>query len=299
MRKFFLSILLGLMITSIVLFAYPLTIVDDLGRIVTFDAEPNRVVSAAPLITSYLIELGLGSRIMGVTDFDVYYTEAEKIGYLVPLNVEKILTLNPDVVFLFGGFQASEVEKLENAGLKAFVINPRSFEDIFRTIRIFGAIFNIDGKAKKISTELRERLLSIAKKAYKYPLNDRPRVFYASIYPGSKEIWTCGQGSFLNEAIALAGGVNITGGYTGPNGWLTVNPEFIVEANPDIVLVPYFSDSDREKVVDNFKSIEAFKNLKAVKENRIFPIDGNMTSTPGPNLVDLVEKLYELFYEKK
>lgn len=296
MRKVFLFLYFFTFILSMMIFSQPLTVIDDLGRVVIFDTTPNRVISAAPLVTNYLVKLGVESKIVGVTDFDVFYTKAERIGYLVPLNIEKIVALNPDVVFLFGGFQASEVEKLEKVNLRAFVVNPRNFEDIFRTLRLLGVIFNLPERSREISKKLREKLLNLAKKAYEIPLDKRPRVFYASMYPGSKEIWTCGQGSFLNEAIALAGGVNIASGYTGPNGWLTVDPEFVIRNDPDVILVPYFDPTSKEKVVENFKNMKIFKDLKAVKENKVFPIDGNIASTPGPDLVDLVELFYKLFH---
>ena len=296
MRKVLLFLCFFTFILSMMIFSQPLTVIDDLGRVVIFDTTPNRVISAAPLVTNYLVKLGVESKIVGVTDFDVFYTKAERIGYLVPLNIEKIVALNPDVVFLFGGFQASEVEKLEKVNLRAFVVNPRNFEDIFRTLKLLGVIFNLPERSREISKKLREKLLNLAKKAYQIPLDERPRVFYASMYPGSKEIWTCGQGSFLNEAIALAGGVNIASGYTGPNGWLSVDPEFVIRNDPDVILVPYFDPTSKEKVVENFKNMKIFKDLKAVKENKVFPIDGNIASTPGPDLVDLVELLYKLFH---
>nr|HRD19626.1 cobalamin-binding protein [Fervidobacterium sp.] len=99
--------------------SFGITVVDDAGRIVNIPVAPRRVVSAAPNATRYLQALGLENRIVGVTDWD-NYKKAENIGNLVPLNIEKIYSLKPDLVILFGGFQLPEVEKLEKANLNAY-----------------------------------------------------------------------------------------------------------------------------------------------------------------------------------
>lgn len=290
-----LLVLFALCLISIFVLSYPITLVDDLGRAVTFEKEPQRVVSAAPVATDYLLKLDLSNKIVGVTSFDSY-KEAENIGNLVPINIEKILTLKPDVVFTFGGFQAGEVEKLEKAGLKVFAINPRTMDDIFRTLINIGIIFNKSEQAKKLSRDLKSKMLGVAKKAYNVPIDKRPRVFFASIYQGTNEIWTCGQGSFLNEVISLAGGVNITGNYTGPNGWLTISMEFVVSENPDVILTPYYYEGGQEEAIKAVKSIKLWSNLKAIKNNKIIPVDGNIVSSPDTRLVDLIVKLYKIFY---
>jgi iron complex transport system substrate-binding protein len=272
--------------------------VDDIGRVVTFEEEPQRIISAAPVATDYLVKLGIADKIVGVTTFDTY-KEAEDIGNMVPLNLEKIVALNPDVVFTFGGFQTGEVEKLEKAGIKVFAINPRTTDDIFRTLVNMGIIFNKLELANKISNDLKSKMLDVAKKAYNIPLNKRPKVFFASIYQGTNEVWTCGQGSFLNEAISLAGGVNITGNYTGPNGWLTISMEFVISQNPDIILVPYYYEGGQEEAIKAVKSIELWKNIKAVKNNRIIPVDGNIASSPDTRLIDFIVELYNIFYGGK
>lgn len=290
-----LSILFVLVLIAISLLSYPITLVDDLGRVVNIEKEPQRVVSAAPVATDYLLRLGLSDRIVGVTSFDSY-KDAESIGNMVPINIEKVLSLKPDIVFTFGGFQAGEVEKLEKAGIKVFAMNPRTMDDIFRTLVNVGIIFNRSKLARKLSENLRNKMLSVAKKAYNIPINKRPKVFFASIYQGTNEVWTCGEGSFLNEAISLAGGINIAGNYTGPNGWLTVSMEFVVSENPDIILVPYYYEGGQEDAVKAVKSIKLWSNLKAIKNNKVIPIDGNIASSPDTRLIDLIVDLYNIFY---
>ena len=291
MRKLSLALLVFL---TALLIAYPITVIDDLGRVVSVEKEPKRVVSVSPAATRYLVYLGLEDRVVGVTDWDVLAGKVEKIGNMVPLNVEKIVSLKPDLVLAFGGFQAPEIPKLEKAGLNVLVINPTSLNDILRSLVSIGYVFGVEEKAKKKAWELREKMLKIAKEAYKIPLSKRPKVLYLASVPkaGSKEFWTACSGSYMNDLITLAGGRNIAASLAGPNGWIPLSLEFIYKENPDVIIVAkYFGkDEDVKKAIENFKP---FKPLKAVKNGRILVIDGNVASQPAPQIFDLLEVIYE------
>ncbi len=276
-----------------VLFAlqYPITLMDDAGHLVTFTSAPQRIVVAAPSITDFLVELGYSKNIVGVTKYDSY-KQATDIGLMYPLNLEKILSVKPDLVFIFGGFQLSQYTRLEKLGLKAFVLNAKNLEGIYRDTIDVATIMGDPQKGEKLVSSLKARVMKIAKAAYKIPLSKRPKVFYGS---AAKQIWTAGMGSFLNEIISLAGGVNITGNYAGPNGWLPVSPEFVVAQNPDIILVPYYAPNGQKAAVKAFESFPAFKDLKAVKEGHVYAINGNVASQPNTKLIGLLEELYGIF----
>jgi len=281
------------------LLAYPLTLVDDLGRVVTISALPNRVVSAAPASTKYLIYLGLQDKVVGVTNWDTL--NVEKIGNMVPLNVEKIVSLKPDIVLTFGGFQAGEIAKLEKFGLTAFAINPTTLNDILRDLVVVGTIFSKGEKAKKLADNLQKKMLTVAKKAYKIPVDKRLKVLYLMGTPdsGMKEFWTAASGSYMNDLITLAGGRNIAGNLSGPNGWAPVSIEYIVKENPDAIIVASFIPGDSEKVINSIVSYQPFKELKAVKERKILVINGNVASQPSPQIFDLLEEVYKFLYEEK
>ncbi len=295
MKRFLVYILL---VVSLLALSYPITVVDDLGRVVTIEKVPQRVVSVSPAATRYLVYLGLQNRIVGVTDWDMLAGKVEKIGNMVPLNVEKILSLKPDLVLAFGGFQAPEIPKLEKVGLKVVAINPRSLSDILKSLVMVGYIFGVEDEAKKKAEVLRDKMLSVAKEAYKIPLDKRPKVLYLSSVPqaGSKEIWTACSGSYMNDLITLAGGRNIAASLAGPNGWIPLSIEYIYKEDPDVIIVAkYFgSDEDAKKAVENF---EAFKPLRAVRNGKILVIDGNVASQPSPQIFDLLEVIYRFIKE--
>ena len=283
--------MLVLLFSLVLAVAYPITLVDDAGHVVTFASQPERVIDAAPSITDFLIKLGYANKIVGVTKYDSY-TKAENIGLLYPLNLEKIISLKPDVVFMFGGFQLSQYSKLKKLGIKAFVLNAKNLNGVYRDIIDVATIMGNPAKGQKLVKTLKSEVMKISEAAYKIPISKRPTVFYGT---PSRQIWTAGEGSFLNELISLAGGVNITGNYAGPNGWLPVSPEFVVSKNPDIILVPYYVPNGQKAAIKAFEDFPAFKNLKAVKEGHVYAINGNIASQPNTKLVNLLKQLYNIF----
>ncbi|MBT1248631.1 MULTISPECIES: ABC transporter substrate-binding protein [unclassified Thermosipho (in: thermotogales)] len=274
--------------------AFSISIVDDAGRLVVFEKTPEKVVSAAPSSTKFLLKLGLDKKIVGVTDWDSF--NAEKIGNMVPLNIEKILSLNPDVVIIFGGFQLPEVEKLEKFGIKTLVLNPVSLNDVARDVMLLGSVFGKEKEAKMIKDEILSKLKDYGTKTAKIPLNERPKVFFTITVPNdeTKDLWTAGTGSYINELITIAGGVNICAPYTGNNGWFSVNWEFLTINNPDIIIIAGYGDPNQIK--EKIKGNKLFSSLKAVKNEKVLVIDGNDISSISPNIVKYLDIFYNFFY---
>jgi len=269
--------------------------VDDLGRLVSFKGEVKRVISAAPAVSDYIKYLGLEGKVVGVTDWDTTI-DTENIGNLVPLNLEKIISLNPDLVFLTGGFQEPEISRLERYNIKSFVINPVNFNDIYRDIVLIGSILGEKDKAETLSNDLRQSVLSIAKSSFAW--KNKPTVLYLMLQNNVSEIWTAGTGSYINELISYAGGLNLAAPYTGNNGFLQVGPEFVVAQNPDIIIVDSYYEGD-ETAKNTLLNAKQFENVKAVKEGKIVMVDGNKISQASPSLIDVLEQLYEYFGENK
>ena len=291
-KKYLLTLFVMLAFVSV----FSFSIVDDLGRVVEIEKVPQRVVVAAPVFTDYLVRLGVSDTIVGVTDYDPF--DAEKIGLSTPLNIEKIVSLKPDLVLVAGGYQGPEVYKLEKFGLSAVCLNPTNLDSIFRTMNIIAALFNESEKGQQLVDEANQRMLNVSReKAYKIPLEERKTVFYAMIGGNEvKDLWTCGQGSFLNEVISMAGGVNITGNYSGANGWLPISVEFVAAKNPDAILVPYYYEGNAEvseKVIVNFSP---WNQVHAVQNREIYGINGDKSNHANFNLIDLMEEIYTKLY---
>lgn len=289
--------LLLLLLFTVASFSF--SVVDDLGRVVEIETVPQRIVVAAPAFTDYLVKLGCADKIIGVTDYDMF--DAEKIGQMTPLNIEKIISIKPDLIIVAGGFQAAETYKLEKFGLTVICLNPNTMDAIFRTTTFLATIFDVTDKGEEVVADAQNRMLSVSRdKAYKIPLDERKEVFYAMISGNEvKDLWTCGQGSFLNEVISLAGGVNITGNYSGSNGWLPLSVEFVASKNPDTILVPAYYEGGEAAAETTIKAFSPWKDINAVKNGEIYGIDGNKASYANLQLIDLIEQIYEVLYGEK
>lgn len=293
LRKF---LFLVFILTTVLSLA--IAIVDDAGRIVNISMPPRRVVSAAPSATRYLQALGLENRIVGVTAWDSY-KKAENIGNMVPLNIEKIYSLRPDIVITFGGFQFPEVEKLEKANLTTYILNANTLTDIIKAVGQLGAVFNVKSKSDKIVDELRGKMSEIGQKSSKIPLEKRPTVFFTITVPDEKvkELWTAGTGSYMNELIVVAGGRNVAAPYSGNNGWLSVSWEWLVQQDPDVIIIGAYGDM--KAVEQSVKNHSIMKNLKAVKNNKLLVVDGDEVSQAAPHIFKYLDVFYNFFFGGK
>ncbi len=295
-RLSFLVLALFLLIFSSFAFSYPVTVTDSTGVQITIDKEPQRIVSCAPSNTEIVFALGKGDKLVGVTSYADYPKEVkkiEKIGKMSPLNAEKILSLKPDIVLCYGGFQLKEALKIRDLGLKVIIFEPKTVGETLKTISVIGDILNAKAKAEEILDDFNKRLNVISSKVGDIPLEKRPKVFIGSMY---EPIYSPGKGTFLDELIKIAGGRNIIT----TTGWSKISPEFVVKANPDIVVIPVgvMSMTNIDEAKKKLSQKEVYKNLKATKEGRIYFIDENLVFRPGPRLIDGIEKLYSFFYEK-
>jgi iron complex transport system substrate-binding protein len=255
--------------------AYPLTLKDDAGRDVTIKEEPKRVISVAPSNTELIFALGKQAVLVGRSDFDDYPPEVkqiESIGGFFPPNYEKIVSLKPDLMLLVGG--SDEVrEKLEKEyKITTFVLQPKNFDELFADIAKLGQVLNAQAQAEKLVSDMKAAMKAVTDQTAS--LSVKPKVFYA--LPDEKELWTTGSGTFVDEVIRLAGGLNAAGSN---QGWFSFSFEQLVAANPDVIVV------GSEQAAAKIKGLKQLEGLKAVKESKVVVIDQNLIERPGPRLV--------------
>ena len=140
--------------------SFPLTITDDMGREVTIQTKPERIVSLAPSSTEILFALGLGDKVVGNTTYCDYPEEAKsctKVGGFNDPNLEIIVTLKPDLV-LATNLHEKVVQGLEDVGINVLVIYPNKLEEVFNSIELIGRATGTEDKAVNITTNLRDRV---------------------------------------------------------------------------------------------------------------------------------------------
>jgi len=275
---------------------YPLTIIDDTGSAVTIPEEPQRIISAAPNNTEILFALGLGDKVVGVTNYANYPEEAikvEKIGEMSPLNLEKIISLQPDLILAYPGLQLKEIPRLRELGFNVLSIDPLTIKETLKSIKMVATVCGIPEKGNTLVEDLSRRVNKIKSEVSKISISNRPKVFIGGTY---ETIYTPGEGTLLNELITLAGGKNIAASLP---GWIKISPEFVAEAEPDIIIIPVgaINPGEESKIKENISQRPGWANIPAIKTQNIFIVNEDLFYRAGPRLVDGLELLYEIFHK--
>lgn len=272
---------------------FPVTITDDLGRKIKLPVEPQRIVSLAPGNTEILFYLGLGDRVVGVTDYCKYPKEARlcpKIGGFSDPSLEKVVALKPDLV-LATGMHQQMLPQLENAGLKVLVLNPHKIEGIFNDIKMVGRAAGIESKANALAQGLSDRVNAVSQKVAKIPEKQRPKVYY--------ELWneplmSVGRDAIIGQIIEVAGGQSITDDCTEP--YPQISEEVIIARNPDVMVDSYGHGDAEAPTPAEIAARKGWENTEFVKTNRIYSINTDLLSIPGPRIVEGLEKMAECLH---
>lgn len=256
------------------------------------EIQKPRFVSLAPATTEILFALGLDSEIVGVSSFCNYPLEAqkrEKIGTFSQPNIEKIVSLKPDVVFCTGLEQAPIVEKLNHLNLKVYVSNPNNIKELFDSIEKIGVITERQKKAHALIKSMKHSIEAIYSKTKSISERNKPKVFM--------EIWsapltTVGRDSFVNELITLAGGINIA--QDTKKAYSYFSPEQVIKRNPDCIILTYMAN---EMPIETVSRRLGWQEISAVKTKRVYnDINSDLLLRSGPRLVDGLRELHERLY---
>ena len=259
---------------------------DDLGRTVVIDRIPQRIVSLAPASTEILFALGLGDKIVGVTDECDYPEQAKAKSSVGPygfVSPEKIIDLRPDLI-LSDGWPWDVVLQLETLGYPVIVLQPKDIDGIFRNIELIGKVTGAEKQAAELITDMQNRIGAIAAKT---AAASRPTVYYEM----DVGFWTGGAGSFIDALIILAGGNNIA---AGAPAWAMLSNEVIIDAKPDIIVLGYMIKGTES--VDEVRNRSGWSEIPAVSNNKIYIIDSDLILRPGPRVIQGLEQLAQIIH---
>ncbi len=254
-------------------------VTDDLGRSVTIPLVIKRAVSLAPNLTENIFAVGGGDRLVGVTTFCNYPEAAKgvaKIGDTLNPNMETIVALRPDIVFVSTASQVEAFLKtLEQNGTAVYVTNPDSLDGVLQNLTQLGELFGTNVQADKLVGDLQKRIDAL--RAY----SDAKTRKTAFVQISREPLFTIGKQSFLTAALENAGAESVTAAVE--TAYPKLSKETALALNPDFIIL---SESD-----DNREPNEIFKNTAAVKNDRVVSINADLLSRPGPRLVDALEHI--------
>jgi iron complex transport system substrate-binding protein len=251
---------------------------DDLGRQVVIRKPIKRVVSLAPSLTESIFAVGAGEKLVGVTTYCNYPEAAksiEKIGDTQTPNIERIVTLKPDIVFVSTASQLEAfMATLEQQGITVYVMDAKSIVEVIDDLRTLGGLLDTEERSAFLASALEARVNGVEN------ASASTRVF---IQISNEPLFTIGKDSFLTELVSKAGGESVTKDV--PSGYPKLSKETASAMNPDVIIL---SDSG-----DNREPNLVFRNSNAMKNRRVYRINADIISRPGPRLVDALEQIAE------
>jgi len=236
---------------------------------------PRRIISLGPVLTKTLYALGAGNRLIANTTFcetPPGSPPVEKIGTLLQVNVEKILSLNPDLVLASQFTKPGRIKAVKGFGIPVVQFqNPVSFEEINANTKKIGRLIHASEKAEQIVARAAEQVAAIQSSITHSP----PRKVFIQI--GIKPLHTANADTFVHEFIRLAGGVNIAANASGG----VYSREKVVEQDPDVILISTMGTSKSAGIKEKQQWM-AFSTMTAVKDQAVHLLDAELICSPTP-----------------
>ncbi len=262
-------------------------VTDDLGRTVTVPVKVTRVVSTAPSVTENIFAVGAGDRLVGVTTFCNYPEQAKeiaKIGDTMTPNMETIVALKPDIVFVSSASQLEAFTKtLEQNGIAVYVSNPTTLDGVLKGLSNLGDLFGTHDQVQEVIADLTAREFAVAKKI------EGEKSVSVFVQISREPLFTIGKQSFLTDILREAGAASVTADVE--TAFPKLSKETAVALNPDVIIL---SESE-----DNQEPNDAFRNSPAVKNGRVYKVNADLLSRPGPRLVDALEQIAQDLHPEK
>lgn len=254
-------------------------VTDDLGRTIKIPVKINRAISLAPNLTENIFAVGAGDKLVGVTTFCDYPTEAkdiQKIGDTLNPNMESIIALKPQIVFVSTASQMEAFTKtLEQNGIAVFVTNPNNLEGILRNLRQLGDIFGTGDRAEKLVQDIRFRLDAIRAK-----LNEAAPV-QVFVQISKEPLFTAGKESFVTEIIEHAGAASVTRDL--PTAYPRLSKETALALNPEAIVISSGAGNEDPN--------EVFRDSAAVKNGKVIKVKADLITRPSPRIIEGLEQM--------
>jgi len=245
-------------------------------------------VSLIPAVTEMLFAIGAGPQVVAVGSFDTYPPEVRKlprVGALIDPDVERILSLHPDLVIVFAT-QTTLREQLARAQIPIYVYNHAGLADVFTTIRDVGARVGHERAAADLTSRLEARIDAVRKR-----ITGRRRPQTLIVFDREKlalrGIFASGGIGFIHDMVDAAGGENVFADVK--QQAVQATTELILARRPDVVLELRADPLDAAMRAQELAVWSALSSLPAVRTSRVYFLDDQKTVVPGPRVADAVE----------
>ncbi|HQM66846.1 MAG TPA: ABC transporter substrate-binding protein [Methanomassiliicoccales archaeon] len=282
----------------------PVTVIDAAGRAVTTSEAPKRIVSCSPSLTEIVYALGIGDRLVAVTDYcdwpeDVVTRKANGSlpsigGYFNP-RVEPVIDAEGDLILIDKGVQAQmDMCSQLNATKQKYIIIEKgtTFDEIYAAIGMIGEICWAEEEAEALIDSMKGRLVAIEEALG--DAEDIPSLVFAVWL---KPVYLSGNGTFTQDVILHAQGENV---YSNMTGWPEVSIESLLVQEPEYLLVSMMQlPTPGEEIISELENDTMWAEVSAVRDGNVYIFTGqadNVFCRPGPRMVDAVELMAKILH---
>ena len=265
--------------------SFPVTSTDATGTEVTVEQKPERVVTLSPSAAQTMWEIGGKSQVVGVSQYATYLDGAESRTNVSAagqsyVNVEKVVSTEPDLVLAPNVIPNETVQQLRDAGLTVYKFDfAASLDDIYAKTELTGELTGNCEAANETVASMKDRIQTVREAVEN---SESPRVF-VSVGGG----WTAGQGTFISQMVELAGGTNIAV-EANVSGYQQISEEVIVEQDPEwIVQIGQYGV---------YPKTDAYNNTYAVQNDQIVTVSSENVSQPAPRVVNAIVTMAQAFH---
>jgi iron complex transport system substrate-binding protein len=257
-------------------------VTDGMGNNITLISPAKKVIVFVPSALEIIYGIDAMDRVIGVDSWSTENKEPlaeglEGFGDFNSLNMEKIAAANPDVIIGLVGWAEADIQKLNDLGIKVYIVDANTVSEVYTEIDNMGKILGLDDAASKMSGELKKQVDEVISKVPNIEQSQKPKVFY--------EVWneplmSAGKNTFINELIEMSGGINIVAS-DGLEGWPEYSLEKLIQNNPDIMIAPTSLAPDAGSILSESR----FSNIAAITNKRVYIIPDNPVSRPSQNII--------------
>ncbi|UDI78991.1 ABC transporter substrate-binding protein [Staphylococcus taiwanensis] len=256
----------------------------------------KRIVSLIPSNTEILYRLGLGKDIVGVSTVDDYpknVKKGKKQFDAMNLNKESLLKAKPDLILAHESQKGSAkkvLDSLEKSGVKVvFVKDAQSLNQTYDTFKQIGKVTGREKEAADLVDETKKNVDKVIKSV---PRHHKSQSVFMEV-SSKPEIYTAGKDTFFNDMLNKLDAKN---SFSNIEGWKAVDKESIIKKNPDILIsTEGISKADYYKIL---KKRDGFKQINAIKNERVETVNGDEISRPGPRIDEGLKELRDAIYKR-
>ncbi|MDR0879098.1 MAG: ABC transporter substrate-binding protein [Clostridioides sp.] len=274
-------------------------VTDRSGNKVLLPSKIEKVISTAPSNTEIISDLGFADKLVAVdnmsADVEGIGKDVAKIDFMSP-DAEAIVGLEPDIIIASsmnsGQSGESPFKAVEEAGIPVvYIPSSDSIDGIAKDVEFISDVLGVKEKGDKMVSDMKAKIEEVAKIGSSIPDKDKKNVYF-ELNP-APQLVTFGKGTFLNEMMDIIGAKNSFGDQ---KGWLAPSAESVIDKNPDVILTNVnFTD----KPIEELKGRDGFKNINAVKNNKVYQIDTNSSSRPTTHILKALDEMASAVYPDK